>query len=521
VDCGETLRWFRQGLLRCHCGAKIQSRNGESIGLPECDLLQVLRTKVLRLLPLANFGTGLPFRELQQLELRSLLRVITVLGSCSNLLKSRSKKDNSSTAILSAAAETLSAWPSNFFDLLRQLGRRRTQKPHDICDQFAPLYSSLFKERLTGRAEELDFIRIAFLDFVSNHWDGRKVDSRLLSSVRSQVSTQYVSRAQLARSLRVDPRTIKRHADLHRLPAKKSQSPELFDKSQFSFIDSKPAKLLRVREAAREIGISVQVLRSLKDSGEFEVRHQLCRQPGFHPADVCHFKGQLLALSRNEFHFPNDVQVVTVGESIRKGCHTVLERANLIRDLLAKKITVARKVESAFRELFISSNDLTAFVRGQRSGEFGMWMSGKEAAKRLNCEPGTVAGLIERGLLRARRARRGWEIAESSVEEFNRFFVRLACIAQPLGTSSRHLMSLCAANELELREIKCRRNGIQPFVRREMVQRISSLHAAHGVACAPRPVRVRILHDCTAQSDPPNHPNKVTGTKSSLSSTER
>jgi hypothetical protein len=76
--CGEPLRWFRQGLLRCHCGARLQSNPLVPIGLPECDLLQVIRSKVLRLLPLADFGTGLPILELQRLELRSVLAIIAV-----------------------------------------------------------------------------------------------------------------------------------------------------------------------------------------------------------------------------------------------------------------------------------------------------------------------------------------------------------------------------------------------------------------------------------------------------------
>lgn len=48
----------------------------------------------------------------------------------------------------------------------------------------------------------------------------------------------------------------------------------------------------------------------------------------------------------------------------------------------------------------------------------------------------------------------------------------MTCIAQTLGTSSRRLMRLCAANGLELYEIQCLRNGVQPFVRREIVEKI-------------------------------------------------
>jgi hypothetical protein len=299
--CGEPIRWFRQGLLRCHCGERFQSNPLVPIGLPECDLLQIIRTKVPRLLPLADFGTGLPIPELQRLELRSLLAIIAVLGCCSIIPDSICQGHNRAEVLVAAAAKTLSIWPTNFFKMLELLGSRTSGTPHDVRDQFAPLYSSLFKRKLSARPEDLDFLRIAFLDFVSNHWDGRMVDIRTLKRVRDQVSTRYVPRAELARSLGVDPRTVKRHSDLRQLPMeKRSHSTLLVDRSQFGFADGSPYKILAIRQAAREIGISVAVLRSIKDTEEFEVRYQLHRQPGFHEYDVRSFKDKVLALVPGE-----------------------------------------------------------------------------------------------------------------------------------------------------------------------------------------------------------------------------
>jgi hypothetical protein len=473
LTCGEPPRWFRQGLLRCHCGAQFQSKTSVPLRPSECDLLQIIRTKVLRLLPLTDFVTGLPTLELRQLELRSLLRVIAVVGDSSRIFEGYAERDNSPAATVSAAAIALSAWPDNFFNLLKQMGGRANRNRRDIRDQFAPLYNSLFRRKPTERTEDLDFLRIAFLDFVSNQWNRRKVDLRTLKRVRNQVSTRYMSRAELARSLRVDHRTIKRHADLKQLPIeKRSHSTPLFDSNQFRFIGSRPEKILNLRQAAKEIGVSVVVLRSLKGTGDYEVRHQLHRQPGFHKQDVRSFKDKVLALAPTESSWPTGLQVISVGESLQKTCASTGEKAHLIRDMLARKIPVIGHTERTLHGLLIAKDELHAFIESERRNEFGLVTTCADAAKTLNCEIDTVKGLIERKLLCARKTARSWEIAVSSVEEFSRLFVRLSWVAALTGTNSRRLMALCARNKLELCEIKLRRGGVQPFVRRKMVDTI-------------------------------------------------
>jgi hypothetical protein len=192
-----------------------------------------------------------------------------------------------------------------------------------------------------------------------------------------------VSRAELARSLGVDPRTVKRHADLKHLALEKNiQSAARFDTSQFSFVSEKSGRLLNLREAAREIGISVAVLRSIKGSGEFEVRHQLHRQPGFHELDVRSFKNKVRALIPGELSRAADLQAITVGESLRRTCKTTGEKANLLREVLTRRIPVVGQTERTLQGLLISFDDLCTFIKGQRTNKFGSVMTGKDAAGR-------------------------------------------------------------------------------------------------------------------------------------------
>ena len=118
--------------------------------------------------------------------------------------------------------------------------------------------------------------------------------------------------------------------------------------------------------------------------------------------------------------------MITVGESLLEACRSTREKANLIRDLLARKIPVIGQTEGTLQGLLILSDDLCAFIKRERRNEFGHVMTCANTAKILNCEADTVRGLIEQKLLCARKTGRGWEIAESSVEEFSRLFVRLS-----------------------------------------------------------------------------------------------
>ena len=80
--CRGKLRWFRPDLLHCRCGARIDTTCGIPITTEEGDLLEVIRAKVLGLLPLINGSSGMPLSDLWQLELRDLLRLVNVFEKC-------------------------------------------------------------------------------------------------------------------------------------------------------------------------------------------------------------------------------------------------------------------------------------------------------------------------------------------------------------------------------------------------------------------------------------------------------
>jgi TniQ len=467
-SCSSEISWYRPELLRCKCAAMF--RNGQDEPLPSSlrSLLELIRTKVLRLLPLVDCKAGLPIFELSRLDLNTLLSVISILGSCSVRSNGDLSCVDDQVAIMTSAATVLAAWPTNLFDLLQNLGGRLHKNPHDIRAQFAPLYSSLFRRIMPANPDYLDFLRIAFLDFVSNHWTPRRIDGRTLKRVAGLVEKQFLSSAEIARSLQVDPRTFKRHILLHDLAVVEGpNSTFIREPSWQKVMEGASRNVLRARAAAKEIGLSVTVLCGLKEAGIFEVEHLLLGLPGFDREDVMRFKKRLLALIPGESRTPSTNKNITLGQVLRTSRYSVREKVKVIRELLNNRISVIGSTDGSFRGLQISQSQLSSMNIFQRDSDGESVVTGGEAATALNCDFEAVRTLIRLGYLEGAKTSRSWQITERSVREFDKAFVRLSSVADIMRSSSRRLMAVCKSNMVDVVEIRVRGSGVQPFVRRE------------------------------------------------------
>lgn len=237
--------------------------------MPQACLLDVIRAKVLGLLPFPD-EAGLPVQALLGLELRQLLALLFVLSECRRAVEGDAVNKDSSV-IVADAAHVLSEWPENYFELLAALGSRTLEKGNDIRTQFAPLYNSFLKLGSGPGVQASKFLRLAFLDFVSNHWGRRVADAKLMKNLQGHVSKRFVTRAELARSIGVHIRTVSRLTSVSENPCGHDQI--VIDSSSFTMDSSENRRLLNAREAAATIGIPVSVLRALKKAGFYEVKH--------------------------------------------------------------------------------------------------------------------------------------------------------------------------------------------------------------------------------------------------------
>jgi hypothetical protein len=228
-----------------------------------------------------------------------------------------------------------------------------------------------------------------------------------------------------------------------------------------------PGKIYRERDAAKLIGISVGVLRALKDSGIFEFNHLLPTKGGYHEVDIDGFTKRLLAVAPPaEPTSGNSIEYISL-KTVMTGHHDSPEaKVDVVRALLAGSLAIAGNSNGSIAGLLIERAEYRRFVIAVRSRAAGDTMPPYLVEKHLLCDASTVPGLLQMGLLEGHRAPTGLRITNESVEAFKTKYVSLASIAKSIGTtSSRGLIALCKQDGIELFMVpRARRNSPQPFI---------------------------------------------------------
>ncbi len=447
--CGQELSWYRPGLLACRCGAALENENSRELNLAEASLLNLIRSKVLRLLPLVDAGSQLPASDLSKLSLRKLLFTIAVLGRCQILITKPHYPTDHPADVVSSAATVLSNWPNKYFELLKALGSRNFAGNYDTRRQFSPLYSSLLRTDSSGyETHDLDFLRLAFLDFVSNRWGLRAADHKLMKELQDQVEKRFLARAELARKLNVNQRTIKRLTHGTGVAAS-SGGRVAIDASQFSFLRLESGRILNIRSAAAMLCMPVSVFRFLKERGVYCVKHIIPGRVGFHELDLLCLKERILGSALRGTHRN---EVISLAEMMKCRGFSTGEKAGFIEGLLAGSLPAfIREEENDIGQICMMKKQLSEFVRDLRNA--GSVVNALEAAELIDCGCETVRDLLAIGELKGAKKGSGWEISRTSLEEFKRSYVKLSVIARKVGTSPRRVIDVCALQHIPLLQL--------------------------------------------------------------------
>jgi hypothetical protein len=215
------------------------------------------------------------------------------------------------------------------------------------------------------------------------------------------------------------------------------------------------------------MGLSVGVLRALKDNGIFEFNHLLPSKGGYHELDIGAFSRRLLALAPPEGPASGSASGYITLKTVMLGHHDSPEtKMDVVRGLLAGSLAIVGNTDGTIAGLLIDKAEYRRFVIAARSRAAGDTMPSYFVARHLICDASTIPGLVRMGLLEGQRAPTGLRITDRSVEAFRAKYVSLASIAKSIGTtSSRGLMCLCEKNGIELLSVpRNGRRGQQPFI---------------------------------------------------------
>ena len=274
--CGKRLRLFRRGLLECGCGADLIGCDLPPIPKEDAALLDSIRRKVLGVPANAENPLSFPQDQLLAMSLRSMLVVVRALGK-HRLIADGCASLEDERQIVSAAARVLCDWPRNFIRLLTDTGKKLNPSGNGgVRTQFEAIYRALFKNRAIEPRDQTDFLRVAFLEFAEHHWDRGYVDPKLLAQVRSKVECRFITQSEFAAKAGIATATASRWLRDKKMPSRRVRC----GKSERILVDfhcntvprPSPGKTYWERDVAKRMGLSVGVLRALKNEPVSEIR---------------------------------------------------------------------------------------------------------------------------------------------------------------------------------------------------------------------------------------------------------
>jgi hypothetical protein len=404
------------------------------------------------------------------MNLRSMLLVVRTLGR-HRLIADGSTSLEDERQLLSASARVLVGWPKNFIALLLDIGKRLQPSVNGgVRKQFEAIYRTLFKNRAIIPSEQTDFLRVAFLEFAENHWDRGYVDPKLLKQARGKVSGRFVTRSEFAAQLGIHILTASRLLKDRKIPSRRVHCGRseriLVDFSCNTIPRTCSGKIYRERDAAKLIGISVGVLRALKESGIFKFNHLLPTKGGYHELDIDAFTKTLLALAPPEgSDRGNESEYITI-KTVMSGHHDSPEtKVDVVRALLAGSLAIVGNTDGTIAGFLMDRAEYRRFAMAARSRAAGDTMPAYIAENHLLCDASIVPGMLQMGLLEGHRSPTGLRITNGSVKAFKTKYVSLASIANSVGSSSSCLMRLCARSGIKLLLVpRTGRGGQQPFI---------------------------------------------------------
>lgn len=468
--CRKPLRWFRPGLLDCKCGGNLRLCALPAISEAEASLLDVLRRKVLAHPVCEENPAGLPLTQLAAMGLRPLLVILRALAKHRLVADGRTIRTDYGD-VVSAATRVLVEWPKNFIRLLLDLGENVPANGSvGVRKQFASIHHALFKNKAIDPPGQADFLRLAFLEFATNHWDRGCVDAKFMKELREGLPKRFVSQTEFAASIGIDPRTAARMLKLQIAPSTRLSCGKskriIVDMEKNAMSPTHSGKILHSRVAAKRLSLSVSVLQILRKTGSYEVKHAFPNRTGFHVLDIEAFEKRILAVASVSPIAGIDGRNLTLSSVIAGHHDSPAIKAEVVAAVLSRQITIIGNIDGTVGGISLDRSEYEELAELGRNRASGNARTPTAAARMLRCDPSAIPALARLGYLHGNKTPVGLRVKDDSIEAFSREYISLASIAKKEGTSSRALMGRCKDIGITLLSVPVeRRGGPQSFVR--------------------------------------------------------
>ena len=474
-ECKKAISWFRPHLLVCSCDANLLIQEQSPLVASTAQLLDVIRRKALNDSTRTHDRETSCIEKMYTLELQPALTLIRTLGALGTQAIEL-PRCCAAEELVELAASVLTEWPDRFHDLLEATAIADLSRNLDQARIiYRRLYRKFFKERELATNKEAQFLRDGLLAFATSGRIDRRVKRLFLESLpKSRFAESFTTVREIAADAGVQPITAMRYLQQHpeAICVETRQTRRFLSDRRAALIGRKtPGRILRVRDAARRLGIPGPVLRELRRRGTFMVSSHFPTKPGYHEGDVDRFRDQLLSVRQAG---SQAVDFVPFGEALRNPHDTIETKSRLVEAVLSGKLPAFHSDNESFAGILLDRASYQDQVQTFRE-ECSAGVPSREAARVLHCDPECIPSLMAEGHIAGTETPTGLRIKRDSIVNFGRAWMSMAAVAKAVQTSSRALYRRCGVAGIPVMLVPGRPGTFQPFIKAGDQQRVIAL----------------------------------------------
>lgn len=472
-QCNSDLTWARQGLLTCECGGDLSELTGSPVSLEELEFLKIIDAKFkgITLGDHESF-TGLPFKDLTNISLSTILAIVHTLGSMHLLIENKVVRAKACTnnEEVAYALEILKDWPNNFYKFLHRVGEQHGKNSTGLDGQF-----SFFTQRFFKRGyptHEVKFLKDAFIEFGQKHWGKAFVYSNMQIKNNVVDNSNFVGVTDFAKAMGVTLTAVKTMIRDGRLVTKtlscRKIDKEIIDLEKSNVKFPQINNTMGAREAGHWIRLPVPVLKKLRVLGCYKAEHLTLNAHSFCIEDLESLKQRILDCQK-PITFSDEL--ISLSTIMLKSYRNLGIKASIVENILNQSLACFGS-EKEIENIQVKVSDLDSMVDKILTLDRD-WLTVKQTAIVLNCDTGIIISMIGLGLIEGQTIKGVNQINKESALAFRRKYISLSHLAVTFNLGVKALLVLCSQNELMVLQVRRKSNGNQTFIEKSRIKELA------------------------------------------------
>lgn len=477
-QCAKQLRWARKRTNQCKCGADLTAWPAGSVSTHLADLMGLLRAMTYR----DQLGEPIPtqWRHLQHLTLRQLCKLTWTL-SCvvqgDGMGRGRSKARRNYRRELNAVAHALSDWPHNFRLFLADRYNASVSNSQSLPSfhrLFAWLKDALIKN-VEGGATAFQFVRDEVHRFAAQHWTRSTVARDSSDALAPDLTFRWGTYGEACDVTGLHILTLQKLVRAGEIKSKKVAT----DGTRATVVDLEHARAFRqsqsrhpaacVRRAAKQVGVSIETLKAMCDSGLYQRNHRATMPQSLTVEDVAALAARLNGLLRGK-RLVHAEGITSLDQALTASHASPAEKATVYERLLQDPdLVVGRRTKGPGLggRLQVMAAAIETLVAGMRDND--VCVTVRVAAKQLECADAVITGLKRAGHLQCRTFRGRIHPCRASVNHFDEAYESLSRVSRRMGVPIKRIYARFDFAKVQYIRVRTAQY-VTMFVRRSDIQ---------------------------------------------------